>query len=121
MLTAERLTNLYDLMDSAYDAPEIKHHSRSLGHVPIIDKNPRAAVGAKAEMEAETRAQQHAGDKFAEDVRYNERSAAERVSSRLKDEFGDRHVRARGHAKVLCHLMLGILALTCDQLLRLIN
>jgi hypothetical protein len=35
-LTAGRLTNLYDLMDSAYDAPEIKQHSRSLGHVPII-------------------------------------------------------------------------------------
>ena len=31
-LTAGRLTNLYDLMDSAYDAPEIKQHSRSLGH-----------------------------------------------------------------------------------------
>ena len=121
MLTAGRLTNLYDLMDSAYDAPEIKHHSCSLGHVPIIDKNPRAAVGAKAEMEAETRAQQHAGYKLAEDVRYNERSAAERVNGRLKDEFGGRHVRVRGHAKVLCHLMFGILALTCDQLLRLIN
>ena len=77
MLTAGCLTNLYDLMDSAYDAPDIKHHSRSLGHVPIIDKNPRAAVGAKAEMEAETRAQQHAGHKLAEDVRYNERSAVD--------------------------------------------
>ena len=120
-LTAGRLTNLYDLMDSAYDAPEIKQHSRTLAHVPIIDKNPRAAVGAKAEMEAETRAQQRAGYKLAEDVRYNERSAAERVNGRLKDEFGGRHVRVRGHAKVLCHLMFGILALTCDQLLRLIN
>ena len=120
-LTAGRLTNLYDLMDSAYDAPEIKQHSRSLGHVPIIDKNPRAAVAAKAEIKAEARAQQCAGYQLAEDVRYNERSAAERVNGRLKDEFGGRHVRVRGHAKVSCHLMLGILALTCDQLLRLIN
>jgi hypothetical protein len=32
-----------------------------------------------------------------------------------------RNVRVRGHAKVACHLMFGILALTCDQLLRLIN
>jgi len=118
-LTAGRLTNLYDLMDSAYDAPEIKQHSRSLGHVPIIDKNPRAAVGAKAEMEAETRARHRAGYKLAEDVRYNERSAAERVNGRLKDD--GRNVRVRGHAKVACHLMFGILALTCDQLLRLIN
>jgi hypothetical protein len=34
--------------------------------------------------------------------------------------FGGRYVRVRGHAKVLCHLMFSILALTCDQLLRLI-
>jgi Transposase DDE domain len=120
-LTAGRVTNLYDLMDSAYDAPEIKQYSRGLGHVPIIDKNPRAAAGGKGEIEAEARRQQRAGYTLAEDVRYNERSAAERVNGRLKDEFGARHVRVRGHAKVACHLMFGILALTCDQLLRLIN
>jgi hypothetical protein len=120
-LTAGRVTNLYDLMDGAYDAPEIKQHSRSLGHVPIIDKNPRAAVGAKAEIKAEALAQQRAGYQLAEDVRYNERSAAERVNGRLKDDFGGRHVRVRGHAKVSCHLMFGVLALTCDQLLRLIH
>ena len=118
-LTAARLTNLYDLMDSAYDAPEIKQNSRALGHVPIIDKNPRSAPG-KAEMEAEARGRQIAGYKLAEEVRYNERSAAERVNARLKDEFGARYVRVRGHAKILCHLMFGILALTCDQLMRLI-
>ena len=118
-LTAGRVTNLYDLMDSAYDAPEIKQNSRALGHVPIIDKNPRSAPG-KAEMEAEARGRQIAGYKLAEEVRYNERSAAERVNARLKDEFGGRYVRVRGHAKILCHLMFGILALTCDQLMRLI-
>jgi len=120
-LTAGRVTNLYDLMDSAYDAPEIKQHSRSLGHVPIIDKNPRAAVGAKAGIKAEALAQQRAGYQLAEDVRYNERSAAERVNGRLKDDFGGRHVRVRGHTKISCHLMFGVLALTCDQLLRLIH
>ena len=55
------------------------------------------------------------------DVRYRERSTVERVNGRLKDEFGGRHVRVRGHAKVLCHLMFGLLALTVDQLLRLLN
>jgi hypothetical protein len=34
--------NLYDLMDSAYDAPEIKAKSLALGHVPIIDPAPEA-------------------------------------------------------------------------------
>lgn len=33
--------NFYDLMDSAYNSPEIKEHSYSLGHVPIIDERPR--------------------------------------------------------------------------------
>ena len=41
-LTAGRVTNLYDLMDSAYDAKEIRTCSE-LGHVPIIDPNPRPA------------------------------------------------------------------------------
>ncbi len=31
-MTAGRTTSLYDLMDAAYDTPEIKQHSRSLGH-----------------------------------------------------------------------------------------
>jgi hypothetical protein len=38
-MTAARVTNLYDLMDSAYDDTAIKQHSRDLGHVPIIDIN----------------------------------------------------------------------------------
>ena len=47
-LSAERTTNLYDLMDAAYDAEQIREHSRSLGHVPLIDVNPR---GDKARAE----------------------------------------------------------------------
>ena len=40
-LSAGRTTNLYDLMDAAYDAEPIRQHSRSLSHVPLIDTNPR--------------------------------------------------------------------------------
>ena len=72
-------------------------------------------------MEVEARGQRYAGYKLAEDVRYNERSAAERVNARLKDEFGGRNVRVRGHAKVTCHLMFGIVALTVDQIMRLLT
>ena len=51
---------------------------------------------------------------------YRERSTTvERVNGQLKDEFGGRHVRVRGHAKVLCHLIFGIVALKVDQLMRL--
>ena len=45
----------------------------------------------------------------------------ERVNGRLKDEFGGRHVRVRGAAKVMCHCMFGVLALTADQLVRLVT
>ena len=119
MITAQRVTNLYDLMDSAYDAPEIRAHSNALGHVPIIDVNPRR--GGKVAHEDEARAKRCANYRLAEDLRYNERSAAERVNSSLKDSYGGRSVRVRGHDKVFCHLMFGILALTVEQLMRLLT
>ena len=57
----------------------------------------------------------------AEDLRYRERTTVERVNARLKDEFGGRMIRVRGHAKVMCHLMFGIVALAADQILRLVT
>lgn len=117
-ITARRVTNLYDLMDSAYDAPEIWDKSRALGHVPIIDANPRR--GGKAEAAAEALARRKAGYEPAEEVRYNERSSAERVNSSVKDNYGGRTIRVRGHAKVFCHLMFGMIALTAEQLMRLV-
>ena len=118
-MTAARCLNLYDLMDSAYDAPEIRAKSIALGHVPIIDHKTRR--GEKAEIEAEARAKRKAGYELAEDVRYNQRSSAERVNSNLKDNCGGNHVRVRGAAKVFCHLMLGILVITVEQLMRLVQ
>ena len=121
-MTAARVTNLYDLMDAAYDAAEIRAFSESLGHVPIIDSNPRNNSAAfKQELKQEAKAKRTLGQPYAKDVRYRERSTVERVNGRLKDEFGARQVRVRGHSKVLCHLMFGILALTVDQLLRFVN
>jgi transposase len=120
-MTAGRVINLYDLMDSAYDAPEIKANSRALGHVPLIDPHPRGVPGGKDAIAAEARGRRTAGYALAEDVRYNERSTVERVNGGLKDDFGARYVRVRGHAKVFCHLMFGILALTIDHLMRLVT
>ena len=40
-MTSSKVDYLYDLMDSAYDAQPIYEVSRGLGHVPLIDKNPR--------------------------------------------------------------------------------
>jgi len=117
-ITAGRVTSLYDLMDSAYDAPEIWDKSRALGHAPIIDAKPRR--GCKAQAVAEELARRRAGYEPAEAIRYNERTAAERVNGALKDSYGGRTARVRGHAKVFCHLMFGILALTAEQLMRLV-
>ncbi len=116
-VTSQRVDSCYDLMDSAYDAPLIKQHSKSLGHVPIIDENPRGKE-RKSEIDLESRSRRHAGYKPAEDVRYNERSTVERINGRLKDEFGGRVVRVKGPAKVMTHLMFGIIVLTVDQLMK---
>ena len=121
-MSAARVDSLYDLMDAAYDAAEIRTHSEALGHVPIIDVNPRNHSAAfKQELKQEAKARRTLGHVDAKQVRYRERSTVERVNGRLKDEFGARQVRVRGHSKVLCHLMFGVLALTVDQLLRLVN
>lgn len=116
-LTSTRVTNLYDLMDSAYDAAPIHAHSRALGHVPLIDTNPRRDKALKEELANERKRCKAVNFQPPELQRYHERSTVERVNGRLKDEFGGRQVRVRGHAKVMCHLMFGILALTADQLL----
>jgi len=120
-ITAQRVTNLYDLMDSAYDAAAIHEHSRGLGHIPIIDVHPRRDQALKEELQAEQKRCKLLGYRSAEDLRYRERTTVERVNARLKDEFGGRMIRVRGHAKVMCHLMFGIIALAADQILRLVT
>ena len=120
-LSAERTTNLYDLMDSAYDAPAIRAFSEKLGHVALIDVNPRRDAALKEELAAEELRRTTLRFEMPEDVRFNERTTVERANARLKDEFGGQQVRVRGHAKVYCHLLFGVLALTADQLLRLLS
>ncbi len=120
-MSDERIVNLYDLMDSAYDVPQIREISRQLGHVPLIDVNPRRNPALKEEIAAENKRRRLVGHKPAEAIRYHERSTVERVNARLKDEFGGRMLRVRGHAKVMCHLMFGILALTANQLMILVT
>jgi len=105
-MSAARVASLYDLMDAAYDAEQIRKHSISLGHVPIIDANRRK--GEKIEMEPATKR------------RYDERSTAERGFALLKECFSGRNVRVRGPQKVVTHLMFGIMALTADRLLNLL-
>ncbi len=118
-LTAGRVQSLYDLMDSACDAEEIRVCSRQLGHVPLIDSNPRRGTRKKAELQRRALAQRSSGQLPPHARRYHECSTLELINGRFKDEFRGRHVGVRGHAKVLCHLMFGIVALTVYQLIRL--
>ncbi|MBI5688410.1 MAG: hypothetical protein HZC54_25335 [Verrucomicrobia bacterium] len=72
-MTSQRVRSLYDLMDSAYDAPQIWQFNEQFGHVPIIDRNLR--WGSDVPMEP-TQAQ-----------RFKERSGSDRVNSLLKQRY----------------------------------
>jgi hypothetical protein len=106
-------------MESAKAAPEIWEHSRSLGHVPIIDANPRRE--GKEAIETENLARKTANYALAEAIRYNQRSSSERVNSNLKDNCCGKQVRVRRADKVFCHLMFGILVITVEQIMRLVT
>lgn len=105
-MSAERVTSLYDLADAAYDAKEIRQMSERLGHVALIDHNPRR--GEKRQFTP------------AEAIRYRQRSSAERVNSHLHDNHGGRHIRVRGTAKVAAHLSFGLLVIAAEQLLSML-
>jgi hypothetical protein len=107
-LTARRVTSLYDLMDSAYDAAPIHGFSRRLGHVPVIAPQAR---GGKTPVPLDP----------AKRLRFAERTAAERVNSDLKENHGGNNVRVRGVVKVLGHLMLGLLVVAVKGLVRLLE
>jgi hypothetical protein len=113
-MSTQRVTYCYELMDSAYDAYHIIEQSRSMGHVPIIDPHQRPK--SENSLVPQTPARELS---WAQKERYKERTMSERVNARIKDEFGGRHIRVRGAAKVMAHLMFGVVALTVDQLLRL--
>jgi hypothetical protein len=106
-MSRERVTDLYDPMDSAYDVPQIHSFSKNIDHKPIIDHNPRR--GEKIHMDPAAKA------------RFAQRSGAERVNSYLKDSYGGRNVRVKGAAEVMTHLMFGIIVITATQLFSLLE
>ena len=107
-ITDERITHLYELLDAAYDSEIIRENAKARGRVALIDFNHRSPKDTR---------------EFAphEKERYKERSAAERVNSNLKDNFGGRNIRVRGDQKIMAHLMFGLLAITIEQTIRLLT
>lgn len=118
-LTSQRVVYLYDLMDTAYDADGIHAQSRHLNHVPIIAPHPRRGTKKPSQLPKAFPVKPTPQLTWAEQDRFKERTMVERVNARLKDEFGASHLRVRGAAKVMAHLMFGVLALTVDQWMRM--
>jgi hypothetical protein len=114
-LSSQRVDYLYELMDSDYDANHLHVHSRKLNHVPIIAPHPRRGTKQPSQLPKAFPEQPAPEMSWAQQERFKERTMIERVNARLKDEFGARHLRVRGAAKVMAHLMFGVLALTVDQ------
>ncbi len=104
-ISAQRVNSLYELMDKGFDCTAIREHGREQGHVVIAPYQKRGS-------EKPPQLAPH------EAMRYRERTGVERVFSRLKDQYGALNVRVRGAAKVMAHLMFGVLAFTSDQILR---
>src|SRR6266851_2212014 len=111
--------HLDELMDSAYDADAIHAHSRQLNHVPIIVPHGRRGTKKSSQLPKVFPDKPTPQLNWAQQDRYKVRTMSERVNARLKDEFGASHLRVRGAAKVMAHLMFGVLALTVDQWLRM--
>jgi len=112
--------NLYDLMDAAYDHPEIKAFSYSIGHVPIIDKCPHNPA-QKNEKMAEKERKKILNFQTAEDKRYKSRFSKERFNALFKDFHGGRTIFFRGHAKISCHVMFGVLVCAASTLISIIQ
>lgn len=105
-LSAQHVTNLYTLMDAAYNSEPLRQLVRELGHVPIVAINSRGRSNPPTLDEAEKK-------------RFGERTAVERINGRLKNGFGCASMWVKGCSKVLCHTMFAVLAVSVDALMRL--
>jgi hypothetical protein len=95
----QRVTWCYDIMDAAYDAQAIVDDSLAQGRIPVIDINPRADKDRKDEILAERARRALVNIPDRDDELYKIRTVAERANARLKDEFGARNLRVRGHPR----------------------
>jgi len=120
-MTAGRVQHLYELMDSAYDVNEIHQHIQQAGRVPVIAPHPRRGTKRPSPLTKVFPVKPTPELCWAKRERFKQRTMIERVNARLKDEFGASQIRVRGAKKVMAHLMFGVLALTVDQWLRMLN
>ncbi len=118
-MTALRVDHCHELMDAA----TVRWRS---GSTPASWGAWRSPTPTPAARRGDGGAPRERGSGAAESGPHTPRPRAlpaapggGRVNSALKDPYGARHVRVRGHARVACHLFLRALALTVQQLMRL--
>lgn len=105
-LTSQRVQVLYELMDAGYHSQLLRNYCEALGHVVLI---PDVERQGKPKLPMAP----------AQRQRYALRTLIERFFARLKDDFGVRHVRVRGHSKIQLHVLLAVLVFTLDRILRM--
>jgi transposase len=104
-LTASRVTHLYSLMDSAYDAADIRSWISACGRKAIIEANKRGRKTAQA-MDPATRR------------RYAIRSTVERSNAHLKDRLLPTKLLVKGHKKVSFCLLSGVVCPAAVKILQ---
>ncbi len=123
--TSGKLSYLYDLLDAGYDADIIRGYSKSLGHKPLIDTNPKNSKTLKARIalaKEEKKKFEWLQMPLSSDTHhYNQRSMVERVNAYLKDDFGCNRIYYQGATKVASVLQFGILSICIHQSLKLVT
>jgi IS5 family transposase len=104
-LTERKVTFLYSVMDSAYDAVPVATYITSKGRVPLIDPNKRRG----GERIVFTPAQKE---------RFKIRTTVERANAHLKDWLIPAQIFVRGVKKVSFQLLCGVLCLSALKILQ---
>jgi hypothetical protein len=117
-ISSQRIRALYEIMDKGYYVDAISTFIEERGRKALIVKCPKTTK-AKEDHEQEALAKKTLNWQPAEEIRFKHRTAVERFNSNLKDNFGGRTIRVKGHQKIFCHLMFSVLALSAFYAIRL--
>lgn len=104
-LLERKITHCYSLMDSAYDAQEIRTYIADRGRVALIDQNKRRADSREPMDEAQKQ-------------RFRIRSTFERSNDHLKDWVLPSKLMVKGFKKVNFVLMSGVVTLAAIKILQ---
>jgi len=107
-LTERRITHLYSVMDSAYDAEDIRAYIQGKERIALIEANRRRGKRSRA-FDA------------AQEQRFKIRTTIERTNAHLKDWFFGANIFVRGIRKVKFHLMCGVVSLAAVKIFTVVG